>query len=59
MSFGQWKRQARLLESLRMLADGQSVINVAMDLGYNNPSAFTAMFRRALGMCPTKYFKEQ
>lgn len=59
MSFGQWKRQARLLESLRMLADGQSVITVAMDLGYNNPSAFTAMFRRALGMCPTKYFKEQ
>ena len=53
----QWKRQAVLLESLRKLADGESVINVAIDLGYESPSAFTAMFRRTLGVTPGKYFK--
>ena len=29
---------------------------VAQDLGYDSPSAFTAMFRRALGETPSRYF---
>jgi AraC-like DNA-binding protein len=58
MTFGQWKRQAVLLESIRKLADGESVLNVALDLGYESPSAFTAMFRRTLGVTPGKYFKK-
>jgi len=57
MTFGQWKRQAILLESIRKLSEGESVINVALDLGYESPSAFTAMFRRTLGVTPGKYFK--
>ncbi len=57
MSFKQWKRQALLLESLRLLADGQPVTNVAIDLGYDSPSAFIAMFRRALGVTPGRQFK--
>jgi AraC-like DNA-binding protein len=28
---------------------------VAFDVGYNSPSAFTAMFRRAFGSAPTQY----
>ena len=28
---------------------------VAYDVGYNSPSAFTAMFRRAFGRAPTQY----
>jgi AraC-like DNA-binding protein len=56
MTFGQWKRQAVILESLRMLGDGESVINVALDLGYDSPSAFTAMFRRILGVAPRNFF---
>lgn len=55
MTFGQWKRQAIILESIRMLGDGESVINVALDLGYDSPSAFSAMFRRTLGIAPSKY----
>ncbi|MGI9387120.1 MAG: AraC family transcriptional regulator [Methyloligellaceae bacterium] len=57
MTFGQWKRQAIILESIRMLSDGKSVINVALDLGYDSPSAFSAMFRRTLGVAPSKYLK--
>jgi AraC-like DNA-binding protein len=28
---------------------------VAYEVGYNSPSAFTAMFRRAFGQAPTQY----
>ena len=58
MSFGAWRQQARLLEALGRLATGQPVTTVALDLGYQSPSAFTSMFRRALGCAPTRYFAE-
>ena len=56
MSFEQWKRQAILLEALRQLSDGKSVTTVALNLGYESPSAFVAMFRRTLGTTPGKLF---
>ena len=56
MSFGAWRQQLRLLRGLEMIAAGQSVTTVALDLGYDSPSAFTAMFRRTLGTTPTRYF---
>lgn len=56
MTFGRWRQQARLLEALSRLAQGQSVTTIALDLGYDSPSAFTFMFRRALGRTPSAYF---
>lgn len=56
MSFGQWHRRARLIASLDALAAGESVISVSLSLGYATPSAFTAMFRRTLGVSPSDYF---
>ena len=56
LTFGRWRQQARLLEALTRLAQGQSVTNVALDLGYESPSAFTSMFKRALGKTPSAYF---
>ncbi len=56
MTFGHWRRRARLLEALRLLADGVSVTTVAMDLGYSTQSAFIAMFKKELGKTPGKYF---
>ncbi len=56
LSFRQWQQQARLLESLVRLADGQAVTTVAAEVGYESTSAFIAMFRRALGTTPKKYF---
>ncbi|MEQ8194171.1 MAG: helix-turn-helix domain-containing protein [Rhodospirillales bacterium] len=46
----------RLLAALERLATGQSVTIVAMDLGYDSPSAFTSMFKRTLGKSPSAYF---
>jgi len=56
LSLVQWLRRMRLLASLDALAAGQSVLEVALDLGYDSPSAFSAMFRRTLGVSPSVYF---
>ncbi|MDF0732139.1 helix-turn-helix transcriptional regulator [Pseudomonas entomophila] len=56
LSFVQWVRRMRLLAGLDALAAGVSVLDVALDLGYDSPSAFTAMFRRTLGVSPSAYF---
>ncbi|MGF1619294.1 MAG: helix-turn-helix transcriptional regulator [Rhodomicrobiaceae bacterium] len=56
LSFGRWRQRARLLAALESLARGEPVLNVALDLGYDSPSAFTAMFRRELGDAPSRYF---
>ncbi|MEQ9643337.1 MAG: helix-turn-helix transcriptional regulator [Alphaproteobacteria bacterium] len=50
--FRAWRRQARLLQALAWLSEGRAVTTVALDLGYDSPSAFIAMFRRALGTTP-------
>jgi AraC-like DNA-binding protein len=55
MSFAAWRQQIRLLEALARLAVGQPITAVALDVGYNSPSAFTAMFRRIFGTTPSQY----
>lgn len=55
MSFTAWRQQACLLAALTRLGNGETITQVAMDLGYGNPSAFTAAFRRILGMAPSRY----
>ncbi|MEC9455075.1 MAG: helix-turn-helix domain-containing protein, partial [Pseudomonadota bacterium] len=36
----------------------ESVLEIALNLGYESPSAFAAMFRRALGVAPSAYFSK-
>ena len=57
MSLGQWLRRQKLLQALRRIGSGENVTGVALDLGYNSPSAFIAMFRRELGETPKRYFE--
>jgi AraC-like DNA-binding protein len=56
MTFGKWRQQLRLLEALRLLADGAKVSHAALESGYSTPSAFASMFRKALGTTPSQYF---
>jgi AraC-like DNA-binding protein/mannose-6-phosphate isomerase-like protein (cupin superfamily) len=57
LSFGAWQRQARLLRALELLGARHGVGDVAFTLGYESTSAFIAMFRRAFGTTPTRYFE--
>jgi AraC-like DNA-binding protein len=56
LSFGAWHQRLRLTEALARLRAGIPVTTVAQDLGYDSPSAFSAVFRRALGRAPSRYF---
>ncbi|MBB3226544.1 AraC-like DNA-binding protein [Luteibacter sp. Sphag1AF] len=55
MTVSAWRRRMCILLSLPRLAEGASLAEVAMEFGYDSPSAFTAMFKRELGMAPTMY----
>ena len=56
LGFARWRQQARLLRGLELLAAGEPVTAVALELGYEGPSAFIAMFRASLGATPGRYF---
>lgn len=56
MPFRQWRQRMRLIGALRLLASGESVTNVALEAGYESTSAFIAMFKKALGVTPGRYF---
>ena len=56
LSFVDWRQQACLISAVPRLAAGETVTAVALDLGYDNPAAFAAMFRRVLGASPSRYF---
>ncbi len=56
MTYSQWRQQAKLLNALQRIAQGDAVANIALDLGYQSQSAFISMFKKALGKTPSKYF---
>ena len=58
LTFAAWRQQARLLAATAMLAAGEPITRIAIELGYESTSAFTAMFRRTLGAPPSRYFAE-
>lgn len=57
MTFGKWRQQLRLMQAMRLLAEGAKVTHAALEAGYSTPSAFISMFRQTLGTTPTAYFR--
>ncbi len=57
MSFGEWRKQACLMAALARLSTGQSVTQIALDLGYESPAAFSAMFKKQLGRAPSTFMQ--
>ncbi|WP_240504592.1 AraC family transcriptional regulator [Tsuneonella mangrovi] len=55
MGLAVWRQQVRLMEAVSLLAMGQPVTTVAFDVGYESPSAFSAMFHRSFGSSPSHY----
>lgn len=52
VDFETWRRQARLMKAVELLAAGRSIKETAFGVGYRQSSTFVAMFRRSLGMAP-------
>ena len=54
-----WRQQARIVAAVPKLIAGESVLSTALSLGYETPSAFTAMFKRLIGATPTAFVTER
>ena len=55
MSFAEWRQQACLSVALPRLAAGEPITTIALNLGYDGPASFSTMFKRALGVPPSRY----
>lgn len=58
LTFSAWRQRLRLLQALDRLTAGMSITDIALDLGYESPSAFTAMFRRHFGISPSRFMPQ-
>ncbi|HSR71140.1 MAG TPA: helix-turn-helix transcriptional regulator [Kiloniellales bacterium] len=56
LSFRAWRQRARMLQALVGLAAHRPVTVLALELGYDSPSAFIAAFRQVFGVTPARYF---
>jgi AraC-like DNA-binding protein len=52
MRFGLWRQKAKLLESVRVLVEGGSVTDAALQSGYSSVSAYIAAFKQTFGCTP-------
>jgi len=50
--FGLWRQKARLLESIRLLVQSESVTHAALESGYSSVSAYIAAFKQTFGCTP-------
>lgn len=55
-SFGQWRLQVLLAQALALAAGQRPLAQIAAELGYASPSAFSAMVRRTMGQRPRELF---
>ena len=59
LTFRAWRQRVRFHSALEALVRGEPVQNVAHANGYASPSAFTAAFRKALGVAPSRLIATQ
>ena len=55
-SFVQWRHQVLLARAVALAARKLPMANIASELGYASPSAFSAMVRRSVGAPPRSFF---
>lgn len=56
-SFSDWRKQALLAQSLALAAKGLPIAQIAFELGYSSPSAFSFMVSQLVGMPPSKFHR--
>ena len=57
MRFGLWRQKARLLESVRVLVEGASVTDAALESGYSSVSAYIAAFKQTFNCTPGTFIE--
>ena len=54
-TFTQWRQQVILARAVALAAGKRPINQIAAELGYNSPSAFSAMVRRTVGLAPGQF----
>ena len=54
-TFTQWRQQVILARAVALAAGKRPINQIAAELGYNSPSAFSAMVRRTVGLAPGRF----
>jgi len=54
-TFTDWRQQVILAKAVALAAGRLPINQIAAELGYNSPSAFSAMVRRTVGMSPARF----
>lgn len=54
-SFAAWRQQLRLARAVDLMGRGLPLAEVAAEVGYAAPAAFSTMFKRALGVAPSRF----
>lgn len=54
ISLGAWRREVALFHAQRLLALGRTATEVALEIGYATPSAFTYAYRKKFGVTPKR-----
>ena len=54
MPLGEWRQRARIGRAIALLAGGLDVKDVALEVGYETPSAFVVAFKKYVGKTPGK-----
>ena len=55
LTYQAWRHRLRLMLAVEKLRGGESVTNVATDIGYSTTSSFTQAFQREFGRSPTRF----
>ena len=56
-SFAEWRKQVLLAQAFTLASKGQSVSQIAFELGYGSLSAFSFMVTQRMGTAPSKLLK--
>jgi AraC family transcriptional regulator len=45
----------KIIHSLKLIAKGMSIKDISEKLSFSSPNYYTAVFKREMGILPTKY----
>ena len=54
MTLGEWRQRSRIARAIALLASGNDVKDVALEVGYATASAFVTAFKKYVGSTPGK-----
>jgi AraC-like DNA-binding protein len=51
----EWRTNLRLFKAIDLLESSDNITEIALQLGYSTPSAFTYMFHQKMGCTPSEW----